>query len=121
MLRLPAIGIALAGLGGEIFQWNFLILGFATIASYVALFLLGFPVIHILRRIGWLTLPSVVLSGGVVGIYIFHLFLGFLGFLLGSTRLIRMVELLWGAVLGSGVALCFALIAGITNWTRQMP
>ena len=116
---LPAIGITIAGFKSESPHWNLLIFGFITVASYFGLFAFGFPVIHFLRRVGWLNLPLLVFSGAAIGIVVFSLAMAFLGFLLGSSSPFWSADLLWGAALGSSVALCFGLIAGITRWSRR--
>lgn len=96
------------------FQWNFLFVGFALFIGYLGFFMVGFPLIYILRRNGFLSLPMLMLSGLVLGVLVFYLFWLLLGFLLGSSVPYELSAILWGAALGLCVALSFGLIAGIT-------
>jgi hypothetical protein len=96
------------------FQWNFLIVGLALLTSYLGFFIVGYPLIYLLRRTGLLSLPVLMLSGLVFGVLVFYLFSLFLGFLLESSAPFGLSATLWGALLGLCVALSFGLIAGIT-------
>lgn len=41
---------------------------FALVGGYAGYFAIGVPLIHFLRRIGWLSLPTLVFSGAAAGI-----------------------------------------------------
>ena len=96
------------------FQWNFLIVGLALLTGYLGFFIVGYPLIYLLRRTGFLSLPVLMLSGPVIGVLVFYFFLLFLSFLLGSSASFGLSAIIWGAGLGLCVALSFGLIAGIT-------
>ena len=89
------------------------IVGFAVIASYVSFFAIGLPLIYVLRRAGYLNFLTLLVGGALVGVAVFFLFTKVLGFLLTSSASSGVLQLVWGAVLGFGVACLFGLIAGI--------
>ena len=121
---LAILGIPLILLGGfqtPSFQWNFLIVGLALLTSYLGFFIAGFPLIYLLRRAGVLSLPALILSGPVFGIFVFYYFSLFLNYLLGTSASFGLSASLWGALLGLSVALSFGLIAGITWRSNGTP
>ena len=120
---LVLIGFSLAN-GESYSPWFGLIVAFALIVGYAGFFAVGVPLIHFLRRMGWFSLPILVVSGGLAGIIVFGAFGKFLGILLGSSAPFDLSDVLfyvfWGAGLGFAVALLFSVIAGIpTRAVRQ--
>ena len=118
----PALLIFIGGVQTQSFQLNFLIVGLALLTGYLGFFIVGYPLIYLLRRAGMLSLPALMFSGPVFDILVFYFFSLFLSFLLGSSAPFGLSASLWGALLGSCVALSFGLIAGITwrsSGTRQ--
>ena len=93
--------------------WSFLTVALAALTGYAGLFAVGLPLFHFLGRMGWLSLPVLVIFGALAGIAVFGLFSKFLGFLLGSSTSFDFAHIFWGAGLGFTVALLFGLIAGI--------
>ena len=111
----PAVLIFIGGFQTQSFQWNFLIVGLALVTGYLGFFVVGFPLVYLLRRAGLLSLPILMLSGAVFGVFVFYLFWLFLNFLLGSSAPFELAASFWGALLGLSVAFSFGLIGGITN------
>ena len=113
---LVLIGFALAN-GESYSPWFVFIVAFALIVGYAGFFAVGVPLIHFLRRMGWFSLPILVVSGGLAGIIVFGVFGKFLGILLGSSAPFNLSHVLfyvfWGAGIGFAVALLFSVIAGI--------
>ena len=113
---LVLIGFALAN-GDSYSPWLVLIVAFALIVGYAGFFAVGVPLIHFLRRMGWLSLPTLVFSGAAAGIAVLGGVGKLLGILLGSSGSFDLSYVLsyvsWGAGLGFAVALLFSLIAGI--------
>lgn len=113
--------LVLIGFGlvkGELFsRWFVLMVAFALVAGYAGYFAIGVPLIHFLRRMGWLSLPTLVFSGAAAGIAVLAGVGKLLGILLGSSGSFDLSYVLsyvsWGAGLGFAVALLFSLIAGI--------
>ena len=93
------------------------LVAFALVAGYAGYFAIGVPLIHFLRRMGWLSLPTLVFSGAAAGIAVLAGVGKLLGILLGSSGSFDLSYVLsyvsWGAGLGFAVALLFSLIAGI--------
>ena len=81
--------------------------------GYAGFLILGLPAIILLRRTGVLSLPSVLLSGAILGVPVLYFSLLALDHLLGSSAQFDANALLWGAALGATVALCYGLIAGL--------
>lgn len=102
-------------LQGGISQFNILAVALALLTSYLGLIVIGFPLIYLLKRIGWLNLPALAITGALAGIGVFALFLEGLGAMLESSAPINIIQILWGAGLGLSAALSFGLISGITN------
>ena len=118
----PAVPtVMLVGFGlakGEPYSpWSVLIVAFALIAGYSSFFAIGVPLIYALRRVGWLSLPTLTFSGALAGIAVSGVFSKFLGIVMGSSGPFGLSYVLsyvfWGAALGFTVALLFSLIAGI--------
>lgn len=109
-------GIALAPmLQAESSQYNMLAVALALLTSYLGVIVIGLPLVHLLKRIGWLNLPALAITGALAGIGVFALFLQGLGAMLESSAPLNLIQILWGAGLGLSAALSFGLIAGITN------
>jgi len=93
------------------------IVSFAVIVSYVGFFTVGLPLIYVLRRAGYLNFPTLVVGGALAGVAVFFAFTKVLGFLLTSSASpsasFGALQLVWGAVLGFGVACLFGLIARV--------
>lgn len=86
---------------------------FTVIVSYVGFFAIGLPLIYVLRRAGYLNFLTLLVGGALAGVAVFFFFTKVLGFLLTSSASFGALQLVWGAVLGFGVACLFGLIAGI--------
>lgn len=110
----PAVLILASGFHTQSFQWTFLMVGLALLTGYLGFLAVGLPLVYMLRRVGLLSLPALMLSGAVFGVLVFYLFSLFLDFLLGSPASFKLMASLLGALLGFSVALSFGLIAGIT-------
>ena len=93
--------------------WSFLAVALGLLTGYMGLFVLGLPLFQLLQRIGWLSLPTLTLSGGLAGVIVFYFFGKVLNVLLTSSAPFIWIQLTWGAALGISVALLFGLIAGI--------
>lgn len=109
---------------GELFsRWFVLMVAFALVAGYAGYFAIGVPLIQFLRRMGWLSLPTLVFSGAAAGIAVLGGVGKLLGILLGSSGSFDLSYVLsyvsWGAGLGFAVALLFSLIAGIPFSRRK--
>ena len=91
-----------------------LIVTCSIVFSYLGSFALGLPLVHVLRRVGWLSLTSLTLSGALAGALVFYVFFQLLGVVLASSAPFGTLQILWGVSLGFSVALVFGVIAGIT-------
>jgi hypothetical protein len=95
-----------------------LLLFFSIGTSYLGLFVIGLPVILLLRRLALLNLGTLALVGAVGGIVAFAAFSAVLTRLLQSSGSFGPPSVAWGAGLGLAVALSFGAIAGITSRSR---
>ena len=112
--------------GGAIQQssWGILAIMISAFFSYFGMFFIGLPLIYLLRRIGWLNIPMLVLSGalgGCVIIYAYSIFMAaFLtagssipfDFIVASGSL-KWSLIFFGASLSAVIAVVFGIIAGI--------
>jgi hypothetical protein len=89
----------------------------AGIFSYIVFFLFGLPAISVLRRVGKLNFPSLILAGAIIGAGSFLCFNVGLVKLLGSpaSSALDLTTYAWGAGLGALVAGTFGAIAGLHN------
>ncbi len=99
----------------ENFQWNSFIVLFALFGSYLGTLVFGMPIVFLLRGLKLLNLPVLVLSGTVMGVLVFYIFMQLLSFLLESASSFTVGILIWGAVFGFTVSITFGLISGITR------
>ncbi len=88
----------------------------AVIVSYLGFFLVGLPVVFLLRRLRLLNLPALIVCGALSGVIVFSIFEVLLSVLLGTIEYFRLTVsgAIWGASIGAGVAALFGSIAGIT-------
>ena len=89
----------------------------AAIYSYIVFLILGLPAVFVLRRLGKLTILSLVLSGAGVGVVSFLCFSAGLAKLFGSpaSDALAITPSALGGSLGALVAGCFGVIAGLPN------
>ena len=89
----------------------------AGIFSYIVFFLLGLPAISVLRRLGKLSIASLLLAGAIIGVGSFACFSIWFARLLGSpaSSALDLTTYAWGAGLGALVAGTFGAIAGLHN------
>jgi len=106
----------------DFFSLLMVVLFIATPVSYLATVVFGLPYFRLLSRFGYLSGLSLTAGGVLFGVLSFLIFwsslwgLGFV-FSLSGSELVRLVSI--GAILGGGVAFCFAYISGITSWSRR--
>lgn len=88
--------------------------------SYLSCLIIGVPLVAILKKKQCLNVVNIVISGAIIGSFVFYLFgFVFVAFLDSSKGLIPIpTELLWGALIGVLVAYPFSLIAGFPFWAR---
>ena len=109
------IVLFLSGLSdGNSPQMDTLIYLIALITSYLGTLILGMPLVYFLGRFKCLNLPILVLSGSVLGIFVWYLFSIFLGYMLSSSVSFELKNIIGGIFFGSIISICFGLIAGIT-------
>jgi len=106
----------------DLFSLFMVVFFIATPVSYLATVVFGLPYFRLLSRFGYLSGLSLTAGGVLFGVLSFLIFwsslwgLGFV-FSLSGSELVRLVSI--GAILGGGVAFCFAYISGITSWSRR--
>jgi len=95
---------------------DYLITTYISVAvGYVALFIIGLPLVYWLKSINRLTLLNLAIGGAIGGIVVINIFGVMLGLLLSSTSSFNLVTILWGSVLGASVSLTYGAISGITR------
>jgi hypothetical protein len=88
---------------------------FSVPTSYLGFFLVGLPLIHLLKRKGYLNFSTLAIAGIAAGIVAFAGFSVVFGLMLGSRSSYGAVGAAWGAGFGLLVAIVFGLVAGITR------
>lgn len=95
---------------------DYLITAYISVAvGYIALFIIGLPLVYWLKSIDRLTLLNLAIGGAIGGIIVISIFGVMLGLLLSSTLSFNLVTVLWGSVLGASVSLTYGAISGITR------
>lgn len=95
-----------------------IIIGLWSSVSYFGLFVVGLPVLCVLRAYGKLKVYHIALAGGASGIAVFGLVQLIIAWLLSTTAEYGLLTIIWGFACGVCVAVSYALISGITNASR---
>ena len=102
------------------YPWEILTAAFT---GYIGLFVIGIPLVRVLRRYSRLNLLFLTAYGGIAGAVVFVFFIGIFSWSLGSQPhfdgiLKLLAMLLLGGVLGASVAAAYGLIAGMPFTTK---
>lgn len=99
------------------------ILSTAIVAGHVGFWIIGLPLVKLLRRLGRLNLLILTLCGALAGAAVFVLFGVFLALALGSLLYssVNSLMLVWGGILGASVAASFGSIAGVPLFKQTDP
>lgn len=92
-----------------------IIIAVACAVSYMGFFIIGVPLIIILRKYSDLTLRSFAVSGGVSGIAVFGLAHLLTALASGSSAQSGLLTIIWGFSCGLCVSVSYALLSGITS------
>lgn len=88
---------------------------FSMLTSYLGFFLVGLPLVHLLKRPGYLNFGTLAIAGVVAGVIAFAAFSLVFGLMLSSRGSFGVLGAAWGAGFGLLVAIVFGLVAGVTR------
>jgi hypothetical protein len=122
----PALIIIGATLYARRWPFNFdlhFVAGVGVLPAYGGLLLVGLPLFFWLRKTNRLDLLRLVIGGVLGGIIFLVIFSGALALILRSPLTLRdlTLDVVWGVILSSAVALTFGFIVGVPGRARRVP
>ena len=87
--------------------------------SCICLFVVGFPVLCILKKHKKLTLLYISMAGGISGVVLFDLVLSIAAFLLESRAEYGLLAFIWGFLSGLCVAMSYGFTSGIIRRSNK--
>ena len=88
---------------------------FSVLTSYLGFFLVGLPLVHLLKRKGYLNFGTLAIAGIVAGVIVFAGFSVLFRLMLDSRVSYGVLGAAWGAGFGLLVAIAFGLVAGLSS------